>query len=297
MSGCCGARRIVGRAGAATPADANQHLVLALATQQAGPIRQAYEALPDLPWACQWANFLRTHDELDLGRLGERERDRVFEVLAPEPGMRLYDRGIRRRLAPMLGNDRRRQELAYSLIFTLPGTPVLRYGDEIGMGDDLTLDDRQSVRTPMQWSGERNGGFSSAGEEHLIRPVIEHGEFGYARVNVDAQRRDPGSLLSWMRRALGVRRECPEVTSGRLEFIDAGDPAVLAHRCVHDHGVLTALHNLSGEPRHVRVPWPDGAGFTDLLTSDAPDVQDGALAVDLPPFGYRWFRSGPGHRG
>src|SRR5262249_52412180 len=146
------------------------------------------------PAMSQWGMFLRAHDELDLGRLTDTQRDRVFAAFAPDKGMRLYDRGIRRRLGPMLANDRARIGPANSLLFTLPGTPILRYGDEIGMGDDLALPDRYPVRTPMQWSRQRHGGFTTA--HRPIRPVIDNDEFGYAKVNVADQRRDATSLLN-----------------------------------------------------------------------------------------------------
>src|ERR1041384_8014939 len=160
----------------------NQHLWLALAREQAQPIRDAYAALPRIPKYCQWANFLRTHDELDLGRLSEGERQEVFEKFGPEPRMQLYNRGVRRRTAPMLGNDRRKLELAHSLILTLPGTPVLRNGDEIGMGENLDLQERDAIRTPMQWANAKNGGFSPA--QRIVLPAASGGGFGYEKVNV-----------------------------------------------------------------------------------------------------------------
>ena len=150
----------------------NQYLFLAMARGDASLIRKAYDALPQIPEFCQWANFLRNHDELDLGRLSDSDREEVYRAFAPEENMRIYNRGIRRRLAPMFANERQRLELAHSLLLTLPGTPVLRYGEEIGMGDDLSLQERDSVRTPMQWSDARNGGFSAAPADQLIMPVI-----------------------------------------------------------------------------------------------------------------------------
>ena len=168
----------------------NQHLWLALAREQAQPIRDAYAALPQIPKYCQWANFLRTHDELDLGRLSDDERQEVFEKFGPEPRMQLYNRGIRRRTAPMLGNDRRRLELAHSLILTLPGTPVLRNGDEIGMGENLDLKERDAIRTPMQWAMPRTADFRL--RSGCVLPVISGGEFGYEKVNVAAEQRDQG---------------------------------------------------------------------------------------------------------
>jgi len=155
----------------------NQRLFYALATGDLGPLTWALQQTAKKPPAAQWVHFLRSHDELDLGRLSSEQRGQVFAAFAPEKTMQLYDRGIRRRLAPMLGNDRRRLELAFSLLFTLPGTPMMQYGDEIGMGDDLTLDQRDCARTPMQWTGERHGGFSRG--ERTVRPCIDGDAYGY----------------------------------------------------------------------------------------------------------------------
>src|SRR5688500_9284645 len=162
--------------------------------------------------------------------------------------MQLYDRGIRRRLASMLGGDVRRLAMAYSLMFSLPGTPVLWYGDEIGMGDDLSLPERNSVRTPMQWSGEPNGGFSTASPDALIRPVIADGGYGYPHVNVAAQRSDPSSLLNVVERLIRTRKECPEIGWGTWHILEAEDPRVFAHCCEWRGGAILAIHNLSSEP-------------------------------------------------
>jgi maltose alpha-D-glucosyltransferase/alpha-amylase len=187
----------------------NQTLFYALATSDAEPLVRALKASRGRPATAQWGIFLRNHDELDLGRLTKEQRRVVFEAFGPEPGMQLYNRGIRRRLAPMLESDRRRIELAYSLMFTLPGTPVVHYGDELGMGDDLLPPERKSVRTPMQWSTEPNGGFSKS--EKPILPVITGGPFGYEHVNAAQQHRDPNSLLNWTERIIKMRKEVPEV--------------------------------------------------------------------------------------
>src|SRR5690606_38727927 len=184
----------------------DNHLFLALAREDAEPLATGLKILPSIPVQAQWANFLRNLDELDLERLSAAQRQEVYEAFAPAEEMRIYDRGIRRRLAPMLGGDRGRIELAYSLLLSLPGSAVLIYGDEIGMGDDLSLEGRDPVRTPMQWSGAPNGGFSNAAPEELVRPSIAEGEYGYPRVNVQDQERDPGSLLAWMERMVRVRR-------------------------------------------------------------------------------------------
>jgi maltose alpha-D-glucosyltransferase/alpha-amylase len=251
------------------------------------------EAAPAIPDSCQWATFLRNHDEVDLGRLSERERAECFAAFGPEEDMQLYGRGIRRRLAPMLGNDRRRIEMAYSLQFTLPGTPVLRYGEEIGMGDDLSLKDRDAIRTPMQWAAGANAGFSTAPAKKLCRPVIRAGDFGYESVSVEAQRRDPGSLLHWMERMLHTLRECPEFAVGACAPVDTGDPAVLALHYEAPGGVMLALHNLSDRRRTVDLgaqPGQEGDPVEMFGDRDYAPVTAELKGVELAGYGYRWLR-------
>src|SRR3989440_6045333 len=195
----------------------NQNLFYALASADARPLIKALEATKPRPATAQWGMFLRNHDELDLGRLTEEEQQKVFERFAPNKDMQLYDRGIRRRLAPMPGGDRRWLELAYSLMFTLPGTPVVRYGDEIGMGDDLKLPERNCARTPMQWSTEPQAGFT-AGKKPVLR-VIASGPYGYRHVNAADQRRDPNSMLNWTERIIRMRKEVPEIGWGGFEVL------------------------------------------------------------------------------
>jgi maltose alpha-D-glucosyltransferase / alpha-amylase len=274
----------------------NNHFFLALASGRAEPLRRALDGLPTRPATSQWANFVRNHDELNLDRLAPEEREAVFAAFAPAEGMRIYGRGIRRRLPPMVGGDRRRLELVYSLLFSLPGTPVLRYGEEIGMGDDLALPGRLAVRTPMQWSAEANGGFSAAPAEALVRPVVRDGEFGYPRVNVDAQRRDPRSLLNFFLRLIRTRKECPELGQGELRVLDTGDEAVFAHRCEWRGGIALAVHNLSAEPRTVSLPLPDAdlAHLVDLLGDRSYDRVEAALPeFRMEGYGYRWMRVNP----
>src|SRR5947209_1308644 len=208
--------------------DANQHTFLALAAGDARPLQKALKATKARPATAQWGQFLRNHDELDLGRLEPKERERVFQEFGPTPEMQLYERGIRRRLAPMLGGDRRRLELAYSLMLSLPGTPVLRYGDEIGMGDDLRLPERNCARTPMQWSTEKNAGFTTS--DKPVLPVISDGPYGYEHLNVAEQRRNPDSLMNWMERMIRMRKEAPEIGWGEFAFLRAGTNEVLAMR-------------------------------------------------------------------
>jgi maltose alpha-D-glucosyltransferase / alpha-amylase len=203
----------------------NQNLFYALAPADTRPLVEAMQRTESRPASGQWGMFLRNHDELDLGRLTEAQRQRVFDAFGPNKEDQLYDRGIRRRLAPMLGGDRRRLELAYSLLFTLPGTPVLRYGDELGMGDDLSLPERVCCLTPMQWSTEPNGGFTKS--DKPVVPVISGGPYRFEHVNAAAQRRDPDSMLNWTERIIRMRKEVPEVGWGEVTVLKTGDNSVL----------------------------------------------------------------------
>jgi maltose alpha-D-glucosyltransferase/alpha-amylase len=271
----------------------NGRIVLALARGDAEPIVDALRDTPQLPPGGQWATFLRNHDEIDLSRLTTGQREDVFAAFGPEKSMHLYDRGIRRRLAPMLGNDRARLELAYSVQFTLRGTPVLRYGDEIGMGENLRLPGRNAIRTPMQWSDATNGGFSTGPKKNLTRPVISGGEFGYETVNVTAQRHDPGSLLVWFERMIRALRECPEIGSGRCAPVDVElPPGVLAHRADGTTGSMVFLHNLTGQPCSVDLSTLAGEASDPeqvLADHDYPPL-DGLAKLQLARYGYRWIR-------
>jgi maltose alpha-D-glucosyltransferase/alpha-amylase len=271
----------------------NQRLFYALATGDLKPLVSALKATYRRPQAAQWVNFLRSHDELDLGRLSESQRQRVFDAMGPEPGMQLYHRGIRRRLAPMLNNDRRRLELAFSLLLTLPGTPMLQYGDEIGMGDDLSLPERECARTPMQWSADRNGGFTSA--RRPVRPLVSDPIYGYQRVNVEAQRRDPDSMLNWMARAIRMRRECPEISWGDWEVLATEAREVLVMRYAWDDHVVVAVHNFAALPRAFSL---QARAVRDRVLVSMLDVEDsradesGRHRIQLDAYGYRWYRAG-----
>jgi maltose alpha-D-glucosyltransferase/alpha-amylase len=272
----------------------NQNLFLALVRETAKPLADLLKKLPDLPETGQWANFLRNHDELDLGRLSDKQRDEVFEAFAPEEEMRIYGRGIRRRLAPMLDGDRQRLELTYSLLLTLPGTPVLRYGDEIGMGDDLSLPERLSVRTPMQWGAEQNAGFTSP-DARPLRPVVSGGNYGNKKVNVADQQRDSRSLLNWMERAFRVRKECPEFGWGKCTIFKTGHASVLGHRCEWKNGAIVFLHNLAKKPVTAKVELGNEEHLVELLGDRRHHGVDDSQAVELAGYGYRWFRVGGNH--
>src|SRR5260370_28376001 len=207
---------------------ANQNLFYALASADCRPLAKSLAATKQRPATAQWGLFLRNHDELDLGRLTKAQRQLVFEKFGPDKDMQLYNRGIRRRLAPMLGGDRRRIELAYSLMCPLAGTPVSRYGDEIGMGDNLDLPERNCARTPMQWSTEPHAGFTDS--DKPCAPVIDKGPYGFEHVNVAKQRRDPDWMMNWTERIIRMRKEVPEIGWGDLKGIAAPGPAVLGRR-------------------------------------------------------------------
>ena len=273
----------------------NQNLFYALAASDRRPLARALKATMRRPETAQWCLFLRNHDELDLGRLTDEQRQRVFRCFGPEETMQLYKRGIRRRLAPMLNGDRRLLELAYSLMFTLPGTPVLRYGDEIGMGDDLGLPERNCSRTPMQWSAEPHGGFTKA--DKPVMPVISEGPFGYQHVNAAVQRRDPGSLLNWTERIIRMRKEVPEVGWGDFEVLPVRDPAILVMRYDWRNNSTLFVHNLSDSPREVSfdsgIPGPEGRTLANVLSEHHSFAgQDGKHRLLLEAYGYRWFRVG-----
>lgn len=270
----------------------NQYAFYALATTNTLPLIKALEATRIDSSTAQWAHFLRNHDELDLGRLSEEERNEVFARFAPDENMQLYFRGIRRRLAPMLGS-RQQNELAYSLMFSLPGTPVLRYGDEIGMGDNLVLDDRNSVRTPMQWSGEYQAGFSKA--DKLIHPVIDDGYYSYKHVNVEEQRRNPKSLLNWMTSLIRLRRECTEIGYGQWEILETGYDHILGMRYQWKGRSLFIWHNFYEKPQEIVILAKNTGTdrLVDLINNIESIVDDrGRHTITLEAYGYRWFRAG-----
>jgi maltose alpha-D-glucosyltransferase / alpha-amylase len=273
----------------------NQHLFYALAAADARPLAKALAATKRRPASAQWGIFLRNHDELDLGRLTTSQRNEVFKAFGPDKNMQLYDRGIRRRLAPMLGGDRRRLELAYSLMFTLPGTPVIRYGDEIAMGDDLSLPERNCARTPMQWSNEPHGGFTSFSKPRV--PVIEEGPYGYAHVNAAEQRRDPHSMLNWTERIIRMRKEVPEIGWGDFKIIPARDPAILIIRYDWRNNSVLFVHNLHEHPQEIAfqvgIPGDAGKLLVNLLSDDHSRSDGrGRHKLLMEGYGYRWYRVG-----
>ncbi|HEV2149723.1 MAG TPA: alpha-amylase family protein [Longimicrobiaceae bacterium] len=273
----------------------NNYIWLALARGEAEPLVRAMRLIPRKPPEAQWVNFLRNLDEVDLERLTEAERQEVYAAFAPREEMRIYGRGIRRRLAPMLGGDRKRIELAFSLLLSLPGAPMIVYGDEIGLGEDLSLPERQSVRTVMQWSDDPNGGFSVADADELAMPTVKKGKFAYRKVNVAAQELERDSLLFWLERAIRTRRECPEFGWGESSVVEVKHPAVFAHRADWGPNTLIAVHNLGAEPAEVvlDISEDDPDHIVDVLGDCLYDaVNGGEHRVRLEGYGYRWFRLG-----
>ncbi len=271
-----------------------ERMYLALARQEAAPLAEAI-AWSERREDCQFANFVRNHDELILDQLSDEERQEVFAAFGPDDDMQLFGRGLRRRLPPMLGGNEQRIRMVYSLLFSLPGTPVLFYGEEIGMGENLAIEGRSSVRSPMQWTDEDNGGFSGAPRSRLRRPVVK-GRYGPLAVNVAAQRSDPDSLLNWMERMIRRRRETPELGWGSWQVLSTNVPAVLAHRCDWEGRRVVAVHNLGEEPAVVRVQLgddiPSDTRLHDLLaeTAELREVDGDVLDLKLEGFGFRWLR-------
>jgi maltose alpha-D-glucosyltransferase/alpha-amylase len=244
---------------------ANQYLFYALATGNAGPFKDALEKTKVKPGAAQWAWFLRNHDEIDLGRLSHHQLKQVYEKMGPDTNMQLYKRGIRRRLAPMLGNDLRRLRLAYSLLYSLPGTPVIRQGEEIGMGDDLRLKERLSVRTPMQWDKAANAGFTKGAS---FRPVINKGTYNYETVNVGSEERLPGSLLNFVKAMISQRRQFPELDNGEWQVLETPEQ-VLAVLYADKGKQVLVLHNFGAAPCTFKIS---------------------GRSYQLPAYGYQWLR-------
>ena len=267
-------------------------IFLALARADRGPILEILERTPPIPDICQWGTFLRCHDELTLEMVTDEERQFMWDFYAPEPRMRL-NLGIRRRLAPLLVNDRARIELANSLLFTLPGSPVIYYGDEIGMGDNIWLDDRDGVRTPMHWSAAPNAGFSTADPATLYCPVIDDDVYGYRRVNVKAQRAEPGSLLNRMREMIRIRKSHPALGRGEIRFLDNPQPAVLAYLRSYQDQTLLSVNNLSAATQTVSLDLADWAGMRPLDLFDGeemPPIASAPLRLELARYEYRWLQ-------
>ncbi|MBK1438429.1 alpha-amylase family protein [Parapedobacter sp. ISTM3] len=270
----------------------NMKLFLSLARKSARPLYAALSEQTSIPYGNQLLNFLRNHDELALDQLSEDEQHEIFQAFAPQKRMQLYGHGIRRRLAPMFGNDQCRMELAFSLIFTLPGVPMIRYGDEIGMGDNLRLKGRNSVRTPMQWSTGKHGGFSPA--DHVNRNVIQEAPYDPKHVNVIGAYRDPDSLLNFMKRLIALRKQCALIGTAPVQAIKVRHEGLFAHRYEDKTGLqLLLFHNLTDKEISV------SADEADVLADDWVEIfRDGKTQVahreiTLAAYGYLWMKKFP----
>ena len=267
-------------------------MFMALRQEERHPIAEIINQTPDIPENCQWGLFLRNHDELTLEMVTDEERDYMYAQYAADPQMRI-NVGIRRRLAPLVENGRPRIELLNSLLFSMPGTPILYYGDEIGMGDNVYLGDRNGVRTPMQWSSDRNAGFSQADPARLYAPVIMDAVYGYEAINVDAQERSPFSLLHWMKRMMALRKQHQVFGRGSLEFLRTPNRKVLTYVRRDGSDIVLCVANLARTPQPVEVPLADFAGLTPVEMfgqTEFPRVTDQPYILTLAPYGFYWFQ-------
>jgi maltose alpha-D-glucosyltransferase/alpha-amylase len=272
----------------------NQAFALALVRQDASALVHNLRAMPTLPRDGAWANFVRNHDEWSLDKLTEAERQEVFRAFGPKPEMQLFGRGLRRRLPTMLDGDQARLRMAYSLMFALPGAPVLFYGEEIGMAENLEIEGRMSVRSLMQWSDRENGGFSEAPAKTLCRPLLKSKKWGPSAVNVRDQERDTGSLLAWMERLIRQRREMPEIGFGSWSLLPVSDPAILALSYQWGERRAIVIHNLAFDRKEVSFPLGQRQekliltarlGDADIVVRD-----DGTMTLSMAGYGCQWIR-------
>src|SRR5437867_2734375 len=266
-------------------------LFMALHQEDRFPILDILAQTPAIPESCQWCMFLRNHDELTLEMVTDEERDYMYRAYAQDPQARI-NLGIRRRLAPLVGNDRRRFELMNALLFSLPGTPVIYYGDEIGMGDNFYLGDRNGVRTPMQWSGDRNAGFSRANPQRLYLPVIVDPQFHYESINVETQQNNPHSLLWWMKRLIALRKRYRAFGRGTISFLYPNNRKVLAFVRRHGDEQLLVVANLSRFVQYVEL---DLSAFKGMVAMEPfgrtpfPPIGDLPYLLTVGPHSFYWF--------
>jgi maltose alpha-D-glucosyltransferase / alpha-amylase len=266
-------------------------MFMALRREDATPIYEILRQTPHVPENCQWGLFLRNHDELTLEMVTDEERDYMYSEYAKDPRMKL-NLGIRRRLAPLLDNGRDEVELMHAILFSLPGSPVLYYGDEIGMGDNIYLGDRDGVRTPMQWTGDRNSGFSRADFHQLYLPPLMDPVYGYQAVNVEAQLRTPTSLLRWLRRLIELRKQHPVFGLGTYEGLVTSNPRVFAHIRTHGDEAVLCVHNLARSAQAVELDlsWFEGRVPVEMFgRSRFPRIGALPYLLTLGPRGFFWF--------
>src|SRR5690348_10477763 len=267
-------------------------IYMAIAQEDRFPITDIMRQTPEIPDNCQWAMFLRNHDELTLEMVTDAERDYLWSTYASDPRARI-NLGIRRRLAPLMDNDRRKIELMNSILMSMPGTPIIYYGDEIGMGDNIYLGDRNGVRTPMQWTPDRNGGFSRGDPARLYLPPIMDPVYGFSAVNVEAQTRSLSSLLNWMKRLIGVRKSTKVFGRGTLTFIRPANRAVLAYVRQLDNDAILCVATISRAAQAVELdmsPWKGRVPQEMLGRTQFPRIGDLPYLVTLPPYGFFWFQ-------
>ena len=256
------------------------------------PVIDILEQTPDLPKGCQWATFLRNHDELTLEMVTDEERDYMYTEYAKDPRMKI-NVGIRRRLAPLLEGGRDEIELMHAILFSLRGSPVLYYGDEIAMGDNVYLGDRDGVRTPMQWTGDRNGGFSRADFAQLYAPPLMDPVYGFQSVNVEAQLRLPTSLLRWMRRFIALRKEHPVFGLGTYEPLEPSNPRIFAHVRRYEDDVMLCVHNLARSAQAVELDLSEHEGRYPreiFGRSRFPKIGELPYLLTMAPRGFYWFQ-------
>ena len=266
-------------------------MFMALRREEAKPIYEILAQTPEIPDNCQWGLFLRNHDELTLEMVADEERDYMYAEYAKDPRMRI-NVGIRRRLAPLLDNGRDEIELVHAILFSLPGSPVLYYGDEIGMGDNVHLSDRDGVRTPMHWTGDRNAGFSRADFAQLYLPPLMDPVTGYQAVNVEAQLRSPTSLLRWLHRFIALRKEHPVFGLGTYEPLAPDNPRIFAHVRRYEEDIVLCVHNLARSAQAVTLDLSEFDGLVpeELLGGAAfPAVTRERYLLTLGPRGFYWF--------
>ncbi|MCL5670633.1 MAG: maltose alpha-D-glucosyltransferase [Acidobacteria bacterium] len=267
-------------------------MFMAIKLEDRKPIIEILEQTPPIPDVCQWGIFLRNHDELTLEMVTDEERDYMYDEYARERIAKL-NLGIRRRLAPLLENDRRRVELMTGMLMSLPGTPVIYYGDEIGMGDNIYLGDRNGVRTPMQWNGGWNGGFSTCDPEQLYSPLISNPVYGYQAINVLSQQRSEHSLLSWMRRVVRLRKSTPVFGRGTIEFLDPANHRVLAYVRQWGNNRVLAVNNLSSSAQAAELDLRPWRGFIPIEMfggNPFPRIGELPYLLTLGPYQFYWFR-------
>jgi len=265
---------------------------LALARENREPVVDILVQTPTIPNTCQWALFLRNHDEMTMSRVTDAEREDLYRAYASDPQMRL-NRGIRRRLAPLVDHDLRKLKLLYSLIFSLPGSPVLYYGDDIGMGDDVMLADRGGLRTPMPWNDRHNAGFSQADPGQLYAPVVHDQAAGYQRINVEAQLHDKHSLLLWLKKLIALRKSMSTFARGTVEILSSPNAQVLTYLRQWNKETILVMSNLSGQEQRVELDLPQFAQAVplDLLSGmTLSPMREQPYVLNMEPYGFYWLR-------